>query len=372
MFLSELTTPCLLLDRGRVRKNCADMHSLANRAGVTLRPHIKTAKSVPVAALAAGAGGPLTVSTMAEAEAFAAAGHHDLTLAVCAKLDTLDRTKRLRTATGARVQLLVDDPDALTVLIAEARRLDESFDFLVEIDSGEHRSGRLPDDPRVIELAVMLKEAGMGFAGVLTHGGHSYGCKSERELVDVADQERRSVVEAAQRLRASGIVVPCVSAGSTPTILRARSFEGLTEIRPGCYTLFDLVQLGLGVCRRDQLALSVLATVISRNLEHGRVIIDAGALALSKDLGAAASLPHTGYGQVCGPDLNQMADLHLAVLDQEHGYVEGDPAALSQLRIGDRVRVLPNHACITAACHDGYQVLENGGIVDCWERVNGW
>jgi D-serine deaminase-like pyridoxal phosphate-dependent protein len=167
-----------------------------------------------------------------------------------------------------------------------------------------------------------------------------------------------------------------VSAGSTPTAVHAGSLEGVTELRPGVYVFFDLDQVGIGACAIEDIAVSVLASVIGHNRRAGRVLIDAGALALSKDVSAGEFMSHVGYGLVCPAGSTVPMDgLYVAEVHQEHGLIaaaEGAPP-YDVLPIGSKVRVLPNHACITAAAHPAYHVVEGGPeVIARWERANGW
>ena len=378
MKLDQLATPALVLDRRRLLRNTQAMSERARRAGIDLRPHLKTAKSARVAEVATrGHSGGITVSTLAEAEYFVAHGIVDITYAVCMVPDKLERAAELA-ARGARLTLLTDNAAVARELADRAAALGARFDVLIEIDSGEHRTGVAWDSDHLLAIARALDQSShLALAGVLTHAGQSYACESVAEIARVAEVERRAVVDAAARLREAGFSCNTVSAGSTPTAVHAESFAGLTEIRPGVYTFFDLAQAARRCCTPDDIAISVLATVISHQPEHRRLIIDAGGLALSKDTSAATLLPDTGYGWIC--DLHtcqRIGDLHVAIADQEHGYVTGHDIPYAQLPIGSRVRVLPNHACMTAAAYDRYAVIDSAEdsleIVEWWDRVNGW
>jgi D-serine deaminase-like pyridoxal phosphate-dependent protein len=371
----DLQTPAALVDRARLERNTARMSERAARAGIALRPHVKTAKSAEVARLATrGHDGGITVSTLAEADYFLDRGFADMTYAVCIAPGKLDRVDALADR-GARLQLITDDAGVARELARRAPGLRHRLAVVVEIDSGEHRTGVDASSDELLEIAGILDRAdGVDLRGVLTHGGHSYGCRSVDEVVRVADEERLAVVRAAGRLRAAGLPCPVVSAGSTPTAVHAASFEGLTEIRPGVYVFFDLAQLGRGSCTADEIALTVLATVISHRPDHNRLIVDAGGLALSKDTSANAFVPDAGYGWVVDPVTQErIGDLRVAAADQEHGFVEGTEIPYARLPIGSRVRIVPNHACMTAAAYDRYYVVdENAGVVAEWDRAGGW
>ena len=378
MRLDDIPTPALVLDRARLQHNLAVMTARAQAAGVDLRPHLKTAKSAEVARLAtAGHGGGITVSTLAEAAYFLAHGFSDVTYAVCMVPDKLTAVAALRERhPGAAIDLLIDSVSAARALAEATENGPYPHPVLIEVDSGEHRTGLDPEAAALVEVAGVVRDAKrLSLKGVLTHGGHAYACRTANEVRAVAEEERRAVVRAAERLRAAGHACSVVSAGSTPTAVHATSFEGLTEIRPGVYMFFDLAQHGLGACKIDDIAVTVLATVISHRPEHGRLIIDAGGLALSKDTSAGAFFLNAGYGWVAdAAHARPLGDLHVAVADQEHGYVKGESlvSLADRLPIGSRVRVLPNHVCMTAAGYDDYVVVDGVDVVGRWGRARGW
>ncbi len=375
MNLADIPTPALILDRGKLLANTQAMAARAQRAGIALRPHMKTAKSAEVARIATqGHSGGITVSTLAEASYFAAHGFTDITYAVCAVADKLDRAAAL-IRDGVKLKLLTDDAASAAALAERAAELNVQLDMLIELDSGEHRTGIACDDDRLLDIAAAIRDSPhLRLVGVLTHAGHSYSARSIERVQQVAEQERACVVNAAERLRAAGHECAVVSAGSTPTAVHAQSFEGLSEIRPGVYMFFDLAQVGRQSCTVGQVAVSVLATVISHRPEHNRLLIDAGGLALSKDVSANDFASNTGYGWVFDVQgQERIGDLHVATADQEHGFVEGSSIPFDKLPIGSRVRVLPNHACMTAAAYTHYYVVEGDDrVVDTWSRTGGW
>jgi len=361
--LGTVTTPSLVLERARLVANAHAMRRRAAELGVALRPHLKTVKSEAIAQIATtGAGG--TVSTLREAAYFAEHGLTDLVLAVCVTADRLDRCAEL-VERGTRLTVITDDVEVARAIAAHPVMIPA----LVEVDSGGARTGVRPDDPELIEVAEGL---GDRLRGVLTHAGHSYEAAGAEAIARIAEDERRAVVGAAERLRSAGLRCDVVSLGSTPTAVHAASAAGATEMRPGVYLLMDLFQAAIGCCRLDDIAISVLSTVISRRGD--RALIDAGALALSKDRSTAHSPVDSGYGLVCdldgAPLVGSGRPVIVSDVHQEHGFVDDAPRGL---RVGDRVRVLPNHACMTAAAYDGYHVVDGSlATVDRYGRCNGW
>ncbi len=365
MTLDDLPTPCLLLDRSILTRNIARMARIAGRQGVPLRPHMKTAKSAEIARLALeGQPGGITVSTLAEAEYFTAHGITDILYAVAiapAKLATVGRLA----AAGAAITLVTDDPETASLLGAHpaARRV------LIEIDSGEGRSGVAPDDGMLLDLAARL---GDRLAGVLTHAGHSYGARDAAELTRFASQERDAAVAAALRLRQAGHAAPIVSVGSSPTATHADHLAGVTELRAGVYMFGDLFQAEIGTHAAGDIAMTVLTTVIGRR--PGRLVIDAGALALSKDRSTASTPNDYGFGLVLDRQGRRAyGPATVGHAYQEHGVIVRDEAGEPDLAVGTRLRIAPNHACLTAAAHDRYYVIDGTeAVVATWRRVNGW
>lgn len=407
MPLAALPTPCAVVDIDRLEHNLARMATHLHRLGVALRPHVKTHKCLPIARRqrALGAQG-LTVSTLKEAEQFFDAGFEDILYAVCISPDKLPRARALQQR-GCRLTVLVDSVEAAVAVAAGGAPLPT----LVEIDVDGHRSGVAPDAPELLAIGRALHDRGAGLRGVLTHAGSSYELHTPEALQALAEQERARCVQAADRLRAAGLPCPVVSVGSTPTALSARRLDGVTEVRAGVYALFDLVMAGVGVCTPDDVALSVLATVIGHRRDKGWAVVDAGWMALSRDRGTASQAPDRGYGLVCDVDGRRLPGLQVIGANQEHGLIaavaaaeggdlpgaaDAEPARpavgagsapsgaasgstdrvaadiVHRLPLGTRVRILPNHACATAAQHAAYHLVQGTRVQDTWPRFGGW
>lgn len=370
--LPDLVTPALLLDRGRMNRNIAAMKARAQRAGVVLRPHAKTAKSVPILEQMIDEERPAaTVSTLAEAKALFRAGITDVTYAVGIAPHKLDVVAQLQAA-GATVHLLCDDVEIARAVAQRALALGTEFSVFIEVDCGYGRAGVSADSRDLIAIGQALHEqAGTALAGVLTHGGHSYGCRDVSAIAKVAKQEAESVVVARQNLASAALPCPVVSAGSTPTAVHGRGWAGVDELRPGNYVFFDLAQAQIGSCTTDDIAVAVVATVIGHQRQRNGATIDAGSLALSADSSVVDSF---GYGLVTDLRRQPIADVIVSKLSQEHGWLatKGRQFPYDLLPIGAQVLVLPSHSCITAAQFDAYHVVENGAIVDRWERIRGW
>ena len=375
--LADLETPALLLDSPRMAANIARMQQRVAALGVGFRPHVKTAKCLPVARamLGGAAHGPITVSTLREADQFADAGFDDITYAVGLTPNKLPHVARLL-ARGVRLGVILDKLAMAQALAAAAPGLPAPLAVHIEVDTDGHRAGLPPDDPALLAVAAALQVPGLVLAGVLTHLGASYDCRSAAELAAAGEQERAGAVRAAQRLRAAGHAAPVVSVGSTPTALFAPHLQGVTELRAGVYVFQDLVMAGLGVCTPQDIAVSVLTSVIGHRRDKGWTLVDAGWMALSRDRGTAAQPQDQGYGLVCDIHGQVLADYTVGAANQEHGLVShrsGSPARLLDLPVGTLLRILPNHACATAAQHEAYHVIDAAGRPSAvWPRFNGW
>ncbi len=377
--LSDVETPALVLDRPRLARNVARMEARCRELGVAHRPHLKTSKSLEVSRLIPSARGHgATVSTVREAEYFAADGISDLLYAVSIAPGKLPRLARVA-ETGARLHLAVDHPDTLRLLAEGWATLTEATaSVLLEIDCGEHRSGLEPDDPLLLQLARSIEAAtGLALGGVFTHGGQSYGAAGPAGVRAVAESERATAVAARDALRSAGHDCGIVSVGSTPTAMHAEHLRGVTELRAGVHVFGDVFQAALGSCALDDVALSVLTTVVGHQ-RHGRcLVVDAGGLALSKDRSTAglAAEHDCGYGLLTTREGRLLEGLRVAHAYQEHGMVElPSGASFADFPIGSQLRVLPNHACMTAAAHDCYHVVDDDPerVVAVWSRINGW
>jgi D-serine deaminase-like pyridoxal phosphate-dependent protein len=369
----ELATPALLLNRSRLERNAARMRRKVRSLGVELRPHVKTSKSIDVLrVLAGGKDVPVTVSTLAEARYFFERGVTDILYAVGIAPVKLPEVAEL-IRSGCKLRIILDTLEAADTVRQFGDAESVPIEVLIEIDSDGHRAGVGPDDPQLIEIGRSL---GDSLAGVMTHAGASYDCRTVAEFEAMAEQERALTVRAAERLRTASLNCGIISVGSTPTLHYARSLEGVTEARAGVYAFGDLVQAELGTCAMGDIAIGVLASVIGHNSQHGRVLIDAGFLALSRDRGTAGMPLDWGYGAVCDARTGEvMEDVTVSSTNQEHGIVTARSGEIDfgRFPVGSRVKILPNHACATAAAYDRYFVTEGGeAILDVWDRVNGW
>ncbi len=374
--LTDLDTPAALIDTARMQRNIDRMQRRMDELGVRFRPHVKTSKSLPVvkAQMAAGARG-ITVSTLKEAEACFAAGVTDIVYAVGIAPGRLAQVAALRRR-GCDLKIITDNVATAQAIATFGAEAGERFEVWIEIDTDGHRSGIKPEEATLLEVARTLRDGGMRLGGVLTHAGASYACSRRDALIAIAEQERAGAVRAAVRLREAGFPCEAVSVGSTPTALSAERLDGVTEVRAGVYVFFDLVMLNVGVCGVEEIALSVLTTVIGHQREKGWAIVDAGWMAMSRDRGTRAQKIDYGYGQVCAESGEVLDGYFVSDANQEHGivsYAGGiDPDIVARFPVGTRLRILPNHACATAAQHPGFQALAGAGEIAAWSRLHGW
>jgi D-serine deaminase-like pyridoxal phosphate-dependent protein len=375
--LTDLPTPCLVLDRPCLQRNIDRMHDRAAELGVTLRPHVKTPKSIDVARLtlqrqACG----ITVSTLAEAEYFAAHGVRDQFYAVPLAPDKIARIAALMRQ-GNTVLCVAHDREAVPVFAAQAAGQAIVLPLVIDVDVDRHRSGVAAADPDFLAMAQAIHASPhLSLRGIMIYAGASYEASNTSDIATLAERIRCGGLEAKALLKAHGLPCDVVSYGSSPGTFFARSMVGITESRAGVYPFQDLFQAGLGACAVDDIALSVLTTVTGRQWANNRFIIDAGGLALSKDRSTQGTGFDAGYGLVCDADGAVISGLFVASASQEMALVttrSGEAIDLAAYPVGRKLRILPNHACFTAAGHTAYQVVDGGqDVVAVWPRVNGW
>src|SRR5512143_2095508 len=337
--LDALATPAVVVDLDVLERNIARMAARAREAGVRLRPHAKTHKCPEIARLqrAAGAWG-LSVAKVGEAEVFADAGFDDLFVAFPVVGE--DKGRRLLSlADRVRIAVGTDSVEGARTLARPFRDARRSLDVVLKVDVGYGRVGVLPEC--AVEAAQRIAGVpGLRLRGVFTHAGHGYAGETRAAVEEVARIEGERLAAAADEVRAAGLPVEEVSVGSTPTAARAMQTPGVTECRPGNYVFHDGSQVALGTCGVEDCALTILATVVSVPAAD-RAVVDAGSKTLSSDpLRPRAG----GYGQL----LERSS--RIEKLSEEHGVLavaEGEG-----FRVGERVRILPNHACVVANLHD--------------------
>jgi D-serine deaminase-like pyridoxal phosphate-dependent protein len=354
--IHDLPTPALLLDIDVLEQNLRRMSARCKELGVALRPHVKTHKCLEIAAAqrALGARG-ITVSTLAEARTFVDGGFDDITWAFPIIPGRAAEAAEL--ASRVRLGVVIDSEPALRDILAAGA----PFRVWLKIDCGNGRAGLSPGSEAIPELARQVIDGGLELAGLLSHSGDAYGAGSRHEMSRIADQEREAMTRLADRLGRDGIRGTELSVGSTPSMWAYRTLEGVSEARPGNYALYDYTQVLLGSCEVRQCAATVLTTVVSSRSDLGTSVVDAGALALSLDPGPALS-GRRSYGEILDAEFPNRVrrNARLTALSQEHGIVS------RPFPVGTRLRVVPNHSCLTVACFDAFSVVRGDEVLDSW------
>ncbi|MEM6414739.1 MAG: alanine racemase [Pseudomonadota bacterium] len=377
--LSDLQTPSLILDRGKLMANIERMAKRAAALKTPLRPHLKTPKSVHVAKMLQEAGAKgFNVSTLREAEFFFNSGFDDLFYCVPFAPAKTSRALALVEA-GCSLTLSTDSLEGAKACVAAAEAASGSkpLSFVVEIDVDGYRSGATMEGTEVVDAAKALDaSSATHFAGIMSYAGASYGKKVE-EVADFTENHMKALRTTKKKLEDAGLNCEMTSFGSTPAVLHAREIDDATEARCGIYAFQDLFQAGIGAAEIDDIALSVLTTVTARQQRYNRFVIDAGALALSKDRSTAGRPFDAEFGLVCDATTGKpIGDLAVTIVSQEIGLVtslSGASVDLDKFPIGTQLRVLPNHADMTAAAYEEYHVVNGGAdIVEVWSRTNHW
>ncbi|KJS20025.1 MAG: hypothetical protein VR72_16425 [Clostridiaceae bacterium BRH_c20a] len=356
--LKFIDTPALILDKAVLLKNIQEMSALANKAGVKLRPHIKAHKCSKISNLqiANGASG-ITVAKVSEAEVMFSAGIKDILIAY--QLINTEKINRVISLIkkGASISCLLDNLCQTKKLNNAAKENNLIIDTYVEVDSGLKRTGLEPED--VVGFVNELKSFdGLRFKGILTHAGQVYGALKVN-VPAIGHQEGMIMEKVAKSLENAGFVDFEVSVGATPTVKYSAYNPKVTEIRPGNYVFNDAIQVGLGTAERDRCSLKVLTTVISKPAPD-RIIIDAGSKTLALDKGAHGTEVVTGFGIV-----NGYPNLILERLSEEHGVIKVSSAGKVPA-IGDKILIIPNHACPVANLAEELILIEHGKENESW------
>jgi D-serine deaminase-like pyridoxal phosphate-dependent protein len=361
--ITELRTPCVLVDHERVERNIDRMQTAADAHGIRLRPHAKTHKSPDLARVQLGRGAVgICCAKLGEAEVFAEAGIPDIRLPYPLNPVNADRVLRLLERT--HVSFIVDHADVARGWSEVMRSAGREVDVLVKVDVGFHRCGIDPEAPDAADFVTRVAESpGLRFRGLLSHAGHAYGASSESESAGFARAEAHLLTTLARQVADRGIPVEEISVGATPTARFSVQQAGITELRPGNYIYFDRTQVALGSATWDDCALTVLARVVGRPASD-RVILDCGSKTLTTDRSRGFA-NNSGYGAVF-TSLDEpipVEGLSIERLSEEHATVRVTSAPC-HLTPGDLVRVLPNHACVVSNLVDSVWLVSGTAVVD--------
>lgn len=354
-FLKSVHSPVPLIDSMRIHRNIRAMATRAKKAGVRFRPHFKTHQSAAIGEWFREAGiSGITVSSVAMARYFAKNAWTDITLAFPFNVRELKELNQLDNLTD--IQLMVDHPDTVIALAAGVTKQHRIF---IKVDTGYHRTGvswKCPEE--ILTLAHQIESASiLTFAGILTHAGHSYTSPGPKQVKAVFQETADRMNDVRTFLRENGIQNCVISIGDTPSCSVADNFEGVDEIRPGNFVFYDLMQLLLGVCDENCLALALLCPVTGIYPERNEIVVLGGAVHFSKEkLKDSDGKILYGYGitsisEGFGP-INR--DVRLIGLSQEHGIVQAPADIIRKTRIGDIISIVPIHSCLTADLYGGY------------------
>jgi len=358
MHLSTLPTPQVLIDRARLTRNIDRVQHMASSAGMRLRPHAKTHKSPVVAKLQIERGAVgVCCAKLGEAEVFVDAGVTDIRLPY--PVNPINAPRLVALMDRAAMSIIVDNLDVARgwsgAMTAGARTLD----VLIKVDVGFHRCGIDPGADPLSFIQSIASMPGLRLRGLLSHAGHGYHAASEDELRTIAQLEAETLTTLRERAANTGITFDEISVGATPTLRYSARQRGITELRPGNYVYFDRTQLALGSAALDDCALTVLATVVAKH--PGRIILDSGSKTLTNDT-ARGITKAPGYGAVL-TDAGTIDDTLLVErLSEEHATVRVDGE--THLKPGDRVRILPNHACTVSNLVDVVRLVEGDEVIE--------
>jgi len=349
-WLETMTTPAALVDLDRVEANLRRVTAYTRKHGLRWRPHTKTHKTPELARLqlAAGAQG-VTVATVREAEVMASVCDDVLLAYPVVGPERLARLMNL--PPSVRLTVALDSSETLHVLGSEARRAGRTVGVLVELDMGMRRVGVARPEDSVRLAREVAFTSGVEYRGVTFYAGHLRA--PHAELGPAMREQSERLATFVDALSDAGLRPECVSGGSTPTLWRSHEVAGLTEIRPGINIFNDRNSVSVGACDWSECAYSVLATVVSTSVP-GQAVIDAGSKALAKEEGFDAA---GGYGA-----LLDRPEVRLHGLSEEHGLLDLSGTDWRP-RVGDRVRVVPNHACASVNLHERLHVLRQGTLV---------
>jgi D-serine deaminase-like pyridoxal phosphate-dependent protein len=342
--IDDLDTPCLTVDLDVFERNVRTC--LGNLARVSVRPHLKTAKSPEVARLLIDAGAVgVCVAKLSEAEVMLASGIDDvlITTEIAGEVKVRRLARLVADEPAARVRIVVDSWDGAAAIDAALPR---SLETLIDVNVGQDRCGVAPEDARELADRIRGLER-LRLIGVQGYEGHLQHVRDATERRELCDGAMGRLLSAAQALRAGGHTVDVVTTGGTGTAQFCAAHSFVTEVQPGSFAFMDTDYLDTGGLPYES-SLHVTATVISR--AGDRAVIDAGLKTLSDDSGPARLVDAPGWTYHHAGD--------------EHGKLtpSGEPGR-RELRVGDRIRLIPSHIDPTINLHD-VMYAHRGGTVE--------
>jgi D-serine deaminase-like pyridoxal phosphate-dependent protein len=355
MTIDDLDTPAVLIDVERLHRNLARMANYCSERNLVLRPHTKTHKIPEIARLQVQYGSPgITVAKLGEAEVMADAGINDI-LIVYPLWGERNWKRLARLARRVKISVAMDSLAVAQGISQAAREEGVEVGIRVEFDTGFGRCGLSPSDASIAVAKEVMSLPNLRWEGISVYPGQIMGNRSIRERDIVVENVVLDSLLA--KLDASGIPYPVVSGGNTPAAFDSHRFHGITEIRPGTYVFNDRNTVEAESANYEDCAATVLATVVSTSVQ-GKAMIDAGSKTLSADALLSGSRENFGY-------IEGRPDLILDDMSEEHGHLR--VAEGSRLRVGDRLRIVPNHVCPCINLHDRVFVVKGEQVVDEWK-----
>jgi len=365
--IMSVDTPRVLVDYDVLMSNIHMVHGYARRYHVDVRPHVKSHKSIDIAKiqLEEGVTG-FTAAKVDEAAVFFSTSAKSFTLAY--PLIEQNKIHRILSSTrqfNLEMNLIADSEEGYEAIALMCERLDVNVKIYIKIDVGFKRCGLPPEDPRILRIArKVLSNSHLEFAGLISHAGQVYRAKDIQEVINIAQNELKLLFRVRKFLLDYDIETRKISIGSTPTLLAGIDLQGVSEIRPGNYVFMDRITWKLGLIAPEQIALTVISTLVSKNKNH--FIIDAGSKVLSSDTGAHGSKLLEGYGLAYPAEkfLEENYKMKIISLSEEHGFIARPDF---DLPVGTKIRIIPNHACPVVNLADSLAVHSKNIINHVWK-----
>lgn len=354
-----LTEPTLLIDKQICVRNITMMIEKTRKNNLQFRPHFKTHQAHEVGRWFRDRGvTKITVSSLKMAEYFAQDGWTDITVAFPVNIHEKDRINRL--AKNITLNLLVVAREAVAWLTKEVKH---PLNLFIEVDNGYHRTGVSPSDFSAIDsiLNEIKKHSTFRFAGFLGHAGHSYKSEGDKNKILAIHKESIELMTPLKEKYKSAHPDLILSTGDTPTCSVADQFPGIDEIRPGNFVFYDFMQVGIGSCTPDQIAVALACPVVAKYPERNEIVVHGGGIHFAKDFlkmpdgsanfGKVVTLTDKGWSM-------DETNMYMKSLSQEHGIIHAPRQQVEKIKVGDFLPVLPIHSCMTVDAMKGYLTTE--------------
>ncbi len=354
----DVIRPTAILNETVARRNIATMAAKVEKSGVRFRSHVKTHQSAAVGEWMRQAGvTAITVSSVQMAAYFAAHGWSDITIAFPVNLREIDAINKL--AADINLGLLVEAIPAVDFL---ADRLVAPVQVWLKLDTGYHRTGiNWNDGEALLQVAGTIRGApNMTLRGLLTHAGHSYAARSAEQIRAMYHENVQRMTVGRDTLIQAGFDGLELSYGDTPCNAVVEDFSAVDEIRPGTYVFFDMMQVQIGACEVDDIAVAVACPVVAKHPAENKIVVYGGGSHLSKDR-LVLDDGTISFGSVALPTdegwTAPLPDCNVTSISQEHGIIQASDDLLAQVDVGDLVMILPVHICMTVDCLKVYRTL---------------